>query len=96
MTELTITTNNQPRPLWSYYDMSKRGQDDHDYVKEQERYDDGPRFFQYRGCWYDSYEFMRAEHIDGWDGYMTDSFFSAVVIRFTEDGEEVIVGLALS
>ena len=30
-----------------------------------------------------------------WEGIQTDSFFSGVVIRYTDDFESVIVGLAL-
>lgn len=94
--ELRITSNHIPRPLWSFYDMPKRAQDDHDYVREQERYDDAARFFEYRGNWYDIYEFMHADRVEGWDAYFTDSFFSSILIRFTEDNEQVVVGLALT
>ena len=36
------------------------------------------------------------EDLDGWDGYMNDSFFSAVLVKFDEYNERVKVGLALS
>lgn len=63
-------------------------------------------FFRYRGTLYDLGEFTanlretggtaRTGDLAGWDGYMSDSFFSAIVVRLVDDNERVIVGLALS
>lgn len=72
------------------------------------------RFFRYRGQVYDMNEFVRLVPLaklvgfqhgydDGsplaaWHGIQTDSFFSAIVVRFLGHDREgyVIVGLALS
>ena len=54
-----------------------------------------PRFFTYRGAWYDVQEFERAgEDIRklGFHGVQGDSYFSAVVIRYTGDFSAVKVG----
>jgi len=110
--ELTITTNNVPRDLLTFYDLTEKERSDFDYVTEDDQF--SLRFFRYRGNAYDSSEFVRIvprsrqvgwEHgadedspLLAWDGIQTDSFFSAIVIRFAPDTdyERVIVGLALS
>ena len=72
----------------------------------------GARFFRYKGQLYDLGEFVGIvpqggqgggfAHYDhtgslaGWDGIATDSYFSATIIKLTDDGEGVIVGLATS
>ena len=48
----------------------------------------GAIFFRYRDWVYDLGEFMRFNRHDlpgRWDGYFTDSFFSAVVVRLLDD-----------
>lgn len=51
-----------------------------------------PRFFKYRGAWYDSNEFERAGGdlgAMGYDGVQTSSYFDAVALRyFDRDGYE--------
>ena len=37
-----------------------------------------------------------AGELSKWDGIQTDSFFSGIVIRYCDDFERVVVGLALS
>jgi hypothetical protein len=60
-------------------------------------------FFRYQGVWYhvsqfqrcfptSQYDGARAGAFDGWDGYTPDSFFSGVLIRFSDDGESYQVG----
>lgn len=59
-----------------------------------------PRFFNYRGSWYDTHEFEVAPlevKVLGYDGVQTESYFSAVVVSyFDRDGyelqDEIIVG----
>jgi|JI9StandDraft_2_1071091.scaffolds.fasta_scaffold33484_3 hypothetical protein len=43
--------------------------------------------------------FAHYDHSDsfaGWDGIQTDSFFSGIVIRYCDNYERVVVGLAIS
>ena len=58
-----------------------------------------PRFFQYRGAWYDMFEFERAGHdvsALGFDGVQTESAFSAVVVSyFDRDGYEYEDGIVV-
>lgn len=59
-----------------------------------------PRFFEYRGSWYDSHEFERAGdnlRALGFDGVQRESAFSAVALRYFdidgyEYGDGVVVG----
>ena len=90
-----ISTNNQPRELLAFHELPEPiRQTEFDYVTgEIEQHT--PRFFQYRDWWYDSHEFLTCLstlNLSDWHGYQPDSFFSGVVIRFTEDYEQVIVG----
>lgn len=90
---IDITTNNQPRLLVPYDDMPPNARRDHDYIRDSERFDN--RFFQYKGVWYDAYEFQRCSHIEelsDWDGYQPDSFFSGTLIKYLHENEEVIAG----
>ena len=55
-------------------------------------------FFQYRDNWYHLDMFMNdgSNMFNGWDGYHSDSFFSGIVIRISDDCETYQVGLYLS
>lgn len=87
---MQIITNNQPRPLYDFYGMTKEGQDRFkDYPDAEEG-----SYFCYRGNWYSMADFMRTE-LQDWEGIETDTYFSATLIRFTDDPEyEVIVARA--
>ena len=50
-------------------------------------------FIQYRGCWYHLDGFMSIQNhgdadFSSWHGYASDSYFSGVLIRISEDGEQ--------
>lgn len=59
--------------------------------------DEVKAYVTYRGYEYFLDEFMRVREggeLDklGWDGYCTETVWSAVVIRFSEDGEGALLG----
>jgi len=83
---MEITTNNQPRELVAFEDLPESECED---FAGRDRF--FPRFFCYRGAWYDVGEFVRAE-IASWDGVQSDTYFSGVLIRYVDDCERVIVG----
>jgi hypothetical protein len=87
---LTIKTNNVPRDVLYWFDLSDKERKDFDYIKD----DESPTFFRYRGNVYDLGEFMRHAFPDlsGWDGYSPDSYFSGVVVRFVDDYDRVVCG----
>jgi hypothetical protein len=53
-------------------------------------------FFCYRGRWYHLDEFMRIDQtspLQGhWDGYLSDSFFSGVLIKLLDNGDGYQIG----
>mgnify|MGYP000314192078 FL=1 len=94
---MNVITNNKPRALLTWTELPEGiGESEFDYVEDGDRYE--PRFFKYRGAWYDAFEF---EYISdqpcyapfrGWGAIQTDSFFSGIVLRFDDEFNFVIVG----
>lgn len=95
---ISVTTNNKPRPLLSWFDLPESERADFDYIEEDERY--SYRLFQYRGSFYDYYEFQTAGNdvkALGFDGVQGQSYFDAIAVRyFDRDGyeydNEIVVG----
>ena len=99
MSTLTIKTDNRPRDLKSIFDYSVPTQvkirKQFDYYSEEELAE--LMLFSYRDIIYNLNDFMRIEGDNllkeqGWEGYSSDSYFSGVCVRFTEDNDQVIVG----
>ena len=67
-------------------------QDDFDWLDDDSSYDG---FIHYRGNWYHVSEFMRCDDnspFNGWHGYHSDSFFSGILIRLSDDCETYQIG----
>lgn len=97
----TIKTNNQPRNLLYWNELTVKEQKDFDYLKVNEEAQANANFIRYHRRVYDVSEFMRIEHTNKdlfvkWDGYISDSYFSGVLIRYVNDNEQVIVGTFIS
>ena len=99
MSTLTIKTNHRPRDLQTIFDYSIPQQvkirKQFDYYSEEELAE--LALFDYKGSIYSLDDFMWLEGINplkvqGWEGYSSDTYFSGVVVKFTEDNEQVIVG----
>lgn len=88
---MQIKTNNQPRDLISWYDLTEKEQADFDYIEDGEF-----NGFRYKGRVYDLGEFMRCSgSVNGfsdWHGISSNTFFSGVLVKYTSDFESVIVG----
>ncbi len=94
---MKIITNNRTREILEWCDLTAAEQAEFaDYRNE----DDGASYVRYRGEVYDLGEFMRCPpdtfEFAGWEGYHADSYFSAIVCRFADYGQSVIMGLAYS
>jgi len=95
---MKIITNNVPRNLIYGYELTEAEKADFDYIDDINTHD----FFRYRGCLYDPSEFMHWDNPASptrksvWQGYQSDSYFSGVVIRYTDDFEQVVCGTYLS
>jgi hypothetical protein len=92
MSDLTIITNNVPRYTVGGYDLSEKERVKFDYLDDI----DAETFFRYRGEVYDLGEFMTLgasqDHpLRGWHGYSSDTYFSGIAIKLSDDGETVIV-----
>lgn len=100
---MKITTNNQYRPILHWSDLTESEQKEH-----KDTYDDieDSSFFRYRDWIYDLNNFLRVNdslygkgqqhELYGWDGYHNETFFSSVVIKYSDCGDSVRVGLATS
>lgn len=94
---MKIITNRIPRPLVCLADLPEKARKDFDYLDDPY----AARLVQYKGVWYDVYDSTRCPGAEapeatrkafaGWDGYISDSFFSGVLFKFA-DGDRVVVG----
>ena len=91
MSSLTIKTNNHPRELlvWEELTTSEKRQffvDVPDWC--------GGSYFRYKGHVYSLDEFFVSDAIDGWDAYASETYFSGLVIKLVPGDFEsnVIVG----
>lgn len=97
--KVTIKTNNVPRATIYGYELSEVERKDFDYLEEDALYSNS--FFRYKGQVYDLSEFLAlnryknqcySEDVFGnWDGYMSDSFFSGILVKYCQDPEFIIV-----
>ena len=105
-----IITNNQPRDILYGYNLPEKWRNEFDYLSDEEY--DTHSFVFYRNWVYDLSEFLMINGgpfscnppqdsiLQKWDGVLTDSFFSGIVIRFYRDNygidlERVVCGLYL-
>ncbi len=88
--DYTIITNHQPRPLLTRWDVPQKIlASDFDWLDPEE----SGSFFRYRGWWYELSDFvLPPKDLPEWHGFSPDSYFSGVLIRLSEDGEEIICG----
>lgn len=96
---MKIKTNNVPRHLVYGYELTEKEAADFDYLSPGEL--SVHEFVRYKGQVYDLGEFVRIDKTvvphpqrEGWQhwhGYSSDSFFSGVLVRFSDDGESVVL-----
>lgn len=85
--KIKIKTNNQPRDILTWYDLTPAEQKEFDYLEEGEG-----SFFRYKSCVYDLGNAMRIEGVADWQGCYSETAFSGVLIKLSSDSEQVIVG----
>lgn len=97
MSEVRIITNNQPRLLLYWDQLSEKEKSEFDWITESDC-DNDPyeyNFFRYKDWVYCLSEFMRVDNIPefaGWSGYHSDSFFSGILVRLCEDSDYIVCG----
>ena len=87
---LTIKTNRRRRPVLSWEDLTPKEQKDFDFSAKEES-----SYFRYKDWVYTLEDFMRTncnESLSKWDGYLSDSFFSGILVRYEDGGYSVVVG----
>lgn len=96
---LTIITNNVPRNLIYGYELTPKEREAFDYLDFSEHGDGLTHdFARYKGEVYDLSEFTVWDNPNspltgtGWDGMMSDTFFSGVLVKYVENFERVIMG----
>lgn len=87
---ITIKTNGRYRPTLTWEDLTPKEQKECDFTgKEYSSY------FRYRNWVYTLEDFMRTngnDTLNKWDGYLGDSFFSGILVKYSSCGDAVMVG----
>ena len=94
----TIKTNNVERPLISGSELTEKERGEFDYIPEGEF--DCHEFVKYKGVLYHTGDIMGInpnnanipQGFDGWHCYESQTFFSGVLFRFSNDLERVVCG----
>lgn len=102
MSDVTIRCNNVPREIIDGFHLNEKDRQEFDYIDWEaiDNGSDGASFFRYKGNLYDLGEAMYINakalpadsFLKGWQGYYGDSFFSGVLVKYTQDCEQVIIG----
>lgn len=103
---MRIKTNNKPRPILSYWELSNKQKNIVD--KEYQGLDDieNHSFIFYKDFPYLLSDFTRVNNniwcnmpnnsqivTGGWHGYLSETFFSAILIKVCADNETCIIGV---
>lgn len=92
---MRIIANNHWRDFIYGCDLPESVRADFDYMDSQDL--DDANFIKYRGHWYHLGEFMHSSEMPpDWHGYASDSFFSGVLIRISDDCEQYQIATYLS
>jgi hypothetical protein len=100
---LTIITNNVPRDVLDWHDLTPNDRAEFDYLDtvalDEGR--DSASFVRYHSELYDLGEFSAdygitrgtglPDRFAGWHGYLADSFYSGLLIRYLDSHEQVIL-----
>ena len=94
---LQIITDGKWKHLKYGYEVPKKVLDECDWLSEEEKTDG---WIMYRKRWYHIKEFgmitPQSPLPTDWDGYLGDSFFSGIIIKFSEEFETYKIGTYIS
>lgn len=107
---IKVITNRVPRYTLDASELSNAERAEFDYLNWNaiDNGEDGATFFRYKGELYYLWDFTAdygitkgtglPDHLCDWDGYMSQSAFSAIVVKFPNpsDSEYIIVGRVLT
>ena len=100
MSELKIKTNNQPRDVLRWHDLTAKECGEFDYIDTDAKRDEA-EFVRYKGWVHDLHDMERGlgcgtswsempRGFEKWDNYKGDSYFSGILIRWVDEGERVV------
>lgn len=99
---LTVITNNVPRLILDACELSADERGEFDYLDwgAIDRGEDSASFLRYRGTLYDLGDFQyegglmkgSAHPFNGWSGFISDTFFSGILVRICDDSDYVVMG----
>jgi hypothetical protein len=101
---MRIVTNNVPRDVLEAYDLTPAEREEFEYIDFHKvaTGEASATFIRYRGTLYNLAEFQTPRGLpefsplQKWDGYLSDSYFSGIVLRYVDEFERVIVGTFLA
>lgn len=90
---MIIKCNNKPRPIIYGFELSDKQKVDFNYLGENINEN---RFFMYKNEIYDINDFMRVcdlhnNPFSGYHGYISESFFSGILIKLCDNSDYIIV-----
>ena len=89
---MEIKTNNQPRNLMYFYELTEKEMQEFDYLTDEEIVERD--FVRYKGIVYDLGEFIVSPP-EEWDGFHPESFFSGILVKYV-NSDQVIMGEMLT
>lgn len=94
---MKITTNNHWREFKYAHEVPTDVIEWNDHLNEDERCDG---WINYCRHWYHLSDFLRitnaSDEMSQWHGYRSDSFFSGILIRLSDDGERYQIATYIS
>ena len=93
-----IITNNQPRPLLDWVNLTEREQKEISDLLPSDMWDSN-LYFRYKQQVYPLSEILavgRNPSLAQWDGYSPDTYFSGIVTKLVPEMDSIIVGRYLS
>jgi hypothetical protein len=105
-----VVTNNHRREILDGWSLTATERAEFDYIAwgKVDEGEESAEFVRFHGSLYDLGEFTASwglsrdgglpEHLKGWHGYLSESAFSAVVVRYLSGDDEgfVVMGRVLS
>ena len=91
---MIIKTDHKWKTLLYGYELTEKERREFDYLTADEIACGS--FIRYKGLVYDVGDFMRVpngmEGFRGWHGYSSDSFFSGIVVKISNDNDQYMIG----
>lgn len=93
---MEIRTNNIPREIINGWELSDEERKEFDYLDWEKVLDgeDSTQFFRFKGQLYDISQFSFCRPIaefKEWDGYFSESAFSGVLVKYVNEGDQVVI-----